>query len=187
MTIEPTVSAVIPTFNTRDCVQAAIDSALNQREVAVEVIVVDDASKDGTADFVEQTYAGDKRVRVIRREQNGGPSAARNIGFRAASGTWIGLLDADDVWQPGRLAKLLAHSHEADFIADNIMGYDVVARAFTGPIYKGSAIARSISSISSCRVPPTATTSAICSRCFAAASWSSMALPIVRTCGSART
>lgn len=137
MTIEPTVSAVIPTFNTRDCVQAAIDSALNQREVAVEVIVVDDASKDGTADFVEQTYAGDKRVRVIRREQNGGPSAARNIGFRAASGTWIGLLDADDVWQPGRLAKLLAYSHEADFIADNIMGYDVVARAFTGPIYKG--------------------------------------------------
>lgn len=137
MAQEPTVTAVIPTYNTRDCVLAAIESALTQEGVSVEVVVVDDASRDGTPDLVEEQYAGDARVRVIRREQNGGPSAARNIGFRAAEGTWIGLLDADDLWKPGRLAKLLAHEHEADFIADNIMGYDVVAGLPTGPIYKG--------------------------------------------------
>lgn len=132
----PTVSAVIPSYNTRDCVCSAIDSALAQDGVSVEVIVVDDASTDGTADLVEQVYAGDPRVRLIRREENGGPSAARNIGFLAATGTWIGLLDSDDLWRPNRLSRLLAHQHHADFIADNILGYDVVADIVTGPIYK---------------------------------------------------
>ena len=134
---QPLVTAVIPTFNTRDCVAAAIDSALGQRDVSVEVVVVDDASRDGTADHVEAHYRGEDRVRLIRRQTNGGPSAARNIGFRAATGTWIALLDADDLWKPERLSRLLAHADQAEFIADNIMGHDVVAGQDTGPIYKG--------------------------------------------------
>ncbi|MCM2396078.1 glycosyltransferase family 2 protein [Rhizobium sp. S95] len=136
MTDHPTVSVVMPTYNTRDCVCTAIDSALQQEKVPVEVIVVDDASSDGTADFVSEVYAQDERVRVIRCEKNGGPSAARNIGFKAARGEWIGLLDSDDWWKPNRLVRLLAHADEADFIADNIMGYDVGAGIETGPIYE---------------------------------------------------
>ena len=137
MANEPLVSVVVPTFNTKDCVRAAVDSALAQDGVAVEVIVVDDASQDGTADVVEEAYRDDARVVLIRCEKNGGPSAARNIGFRAARGTWIALLDSDDWWKPSRLARLLRHADRADFIADNIMGYDVMAAAETGPIYAG--------------------------------------------------
>lgn len=136
MTDYPTVSVVIPTYNTRDCVRVAIDSALLQRSVPVEIIVVDDASLDGTADFVCDVYGHDDRVKVIRCEKNGGPSVARNIGFKAARGEWIGLLDSDDWWKPNRLERLLAHADEADFIADNIMGYDVAAGMETGPIYE---------------------------------------------------
>ncbi len=136
MTDHPTVSVVIPTYNTRDCVRTAIDSALRQQGVPVEVVVVDDASSDGTADFVCEAYGQDERVRVIRCEKNGGPSAARNIGFNAARGAWIGLLDSDDWWKPNRLERLLVHAGEADFIADNIMGYDVAAGIETGPIYE---------------------------------------------------
>ncbi len=135
MTDYPTVSVVMPTYNTRDCVCTAIDSALRQESVSVEVIVIDDASSDGTAEFVSEAYVNDDRVRVLSREKNGGPSAARNIGFKAARGKWIGLLDSDDWWKPNRLVRLLAHADEADFIADNIMGYDVGAGIETGPIY----------------------------------------------------
>ncbi len=131
----PTVSAVIPAYNTRNCVCVAIDSALAQEGVSVEVIVVDDCSQDGTADHVAATYAGDPRVVILRRQVNGGPSAARNIGFEAARGDWIGILDSDDTWQPDRLQRLLSYQQEADFIADNILGYDVVAGVATGPIY----------------------------------------------------
>lgn len=131
----PAVSAVIPCYNVRDCVVAAIDSALRQEQHSVEVIVVDDASRDGTPEVVEAAYGGDGRVHLIRSAVNRGPSAARNAGFRAARGTWVGLLDADDQWLPRRLARLLAHAQEADFIADNVLAYDAVAGLATGPIY----------------------------------------------------
>ena len=132
---EPFVSVVIPCFNTRDCVAHAINSALAQQEISVEVIVVDDGSTDGTPEFVRDAYAGDDRVRPFRMPVNGGPSAARNLGFRQARGTWTALLDSDDTWRENRLLRLLRHGHEADFIADNLMSFDAVARVETGPVY----------------------------------------------------
>ncbi|WP_417671694.1 glycosyltransferase family 2 protein [Roseibium sp.] len=134
---EPTVSAVIPCFNTRDCVVTAVRSALAQVGYPVEAIVVDDGSEDGSADFVRETFHGDERVRVIALPENRGPSAARNIGFDAARGTWIGLLDSDDTWHKDRVAKLLKHADDADFIADNLMGFDAVAGIETGAVYEG--------------------------------------------------
>lgn len=132
---EPFVSVVIPCFNTRDCVAHAINSALAQQEISVEVIVVDDGSTDGTPEFVRDAYAGDDRVRPFRMPVNGGPSAARNLGFRQARGTWTALLDSDDTWRENRLLRLLRHGHEADFIADNLMSFDAVARVETRPVY----------------------------------------------------
>ena len=135
--LEPVVSVVIPCFNTKDCVAFSINSALAQHEVPVEVIVVDDGSTDGTLDLVRKTFAGDERVRTHQMPRNGGPSAARNAGFRMTRGTWTALLDSDDLWREDRLRKLLAHAHEADFIADNLMSYDAAACAETGPVYAG--------------------------------------------------
>lgn len=135
--VKPVVSVVIPCFNTRDCVTDAVDSALSQRDVPVEVIVVDDGSTDDTVGVVRETYVGDERVRIFEMPVNGGPSAARNLGFRQAFGTWTALLDSDDRWRENRLARLLRHADEADFIADNLMGYDAAAAFETGPVYEG--------------------------------------------------
>lgn len=131
----PAVSAVIPCYNNRGCILTAVESALRQERHVVEVIVVDDGSRDATPDTVEAAFAEDARVRLIRCRTNRGPSAARNIALRAATGTWIGVLDADDAWLPGRIARLLEHAEGADYIADNILAYDAVAGVRTGPIY----------------------------------------------------
>jgi succinoglycan biosynthesis protein ExoO len=135
--LEPVVSVVIPCFNTRDCAAFAIKSALAQHDVPVEVIVVDDGSTDGTLDMVRREFAGEERVRPFQMPRNGGPSAARNAGFRQARGEWIALLDSDDLWRENRLVRLLEHAKDADFIADNLMSFDAAAKAETGPVYSG--------------------------------------------------
>lgn len=134
---EPLVSVVIPCFNTKDCVVHAVQSALAQQDVGVEVIVVDDGSADGTPEEVQRAFAGDGRVHVLRQPRNMGPSAARNSGFKAARGTWIALLDSDDLWRANRLRRLFKHADEAEFIADNLMGFDAAAGAESGAIYTG--------------------------------------------------
>ncbi|EFO33033.1 succinoglycan biosynthesis protein ExoO [Roseibium sp. TrichSKD4] len=131
----PEVSVIIPCYNTKACVNHAIDSALGQHNHSVEVLVVDDGSTDGTAEFVSKTYETDTRVTLIHFEKNQGPSAARNAALDKAKGTWVGLLDSDDLWHPKRLEVLLAQAPDFDFIADNIMGFDAVAGKQTGPIY----------------------------------------------------
>jgi GT2 family glycosyltransferase len=92
------VSVVIPSYNRAYCIGRAVDSVLSQSYPQLEVIVVDDGSTDGTAEFLGDRYASEPRVRCIRQE-NRGISAARNTGLRAARGDYIALLDSDDVWK----------------------------------------------------------------------------------------
>ena len=117
----PDVSFVIAAFNAAPYVEAAIGSALAQRDVTVEVIVVDDASSDTTAAVVASIAARDARVTLVRRETNGGPSACRNEAMRRARGTWIAILDADDLIMPERSRRLidLAEATSADVVGDN--------------------------------------------------------------------
>jgi glycosyltransferase involved in cell wall biosynthesis len=96
-----TVSAVIPTFNCSKYIVDAVESALKQTSVDLEVIVVDDGSTDDTA---ERLACFGDRIRYIRQE-NGGPSKARNRGIREAKGELIAFLDADDRWLPHKTAK----------------------------------------------------------------------------------
>src|SRR4029079_19535086 len=84
-----------------------IDSALNQTHRPVEVLVVDDGSTDGTAQLIAARYAGDDRVRYLA-QRNGGVSAARNAGLRAARGPFVALLDSDDWWMPWKTELQLA-------------------------------------------------------------------------------
>jgi glycosyltransferase involved in cell wall biosynthesis len=99
------VSAVIPAYNAEATVAAAVESALGQTVADVEVIVVDDGSTDGTRAAVESV--DDQRVTVLR-QANAGAAAARNTGIRHASGRFVGLLDADDVWLPQKLERQLS-------------------------------------------------------------------------------
>ena len=93
------VTVIIPTFNCRQWVGQAIDSALNQTVAPAQVIVVDDGSTDGTTALL----AGyGPRIRLLT-QANQGVAAARNTGLSAPSTEWIAFLDADDVWHPRKL------------------------------------------------------------------------------------
>jgi glycosyltransferase involved in cell wall biosynthesis len=95
------VSVVIPTRN-RGCLLATtLGAALAQRDVDLEVIVVDDGSTDPLPDIL------DARVTVIRHEHREGVGAARNRGIASSNGDWVALLDDDDLWAPFKLALQL--------------------------------------------------------------------------------
>jgi hypothetical protein len=116
-------SVVVPAYNAEAYVGRALASALAQTEPDIEVLVVDDASTDRTAEIVAAIAAADPRVRLLRAPVNAGPGAARNRGLAAARGTWIALLDADDAFAPERIATLcaLGARHGADLVADNLL------------------------------------------------------------------
>jgi glycosyltransferase involved in cell wall biosynthesis len=99
---QPSISVVIPTYNRAETVAAAIASALDQRDVPDEVIVVDDGSSDATGDVL----AGFGERIIAIHQANSGVSGARNAAMRRATGTWIAFLDSDDVWYPDRIAIL---------------------------------------------------------------------------------
>jgi glycosyltransferase involved in cell wall biosynthesis len=103
--MKPAISVIIPTYNYGRFLSEAVDSVLCQTLGDLEVIIVDDGSTDNTPDVV-RPYLSDNRVRYIRQE-NRGPSAARNRGIRKAKGEFIALLDADDVWLPSKIEKQL--------------------------------------------------------------------------------
>lgn len=95
------VSVVIPTHNRPDRLQVTLAGVLAQRDVDLEVIIVDDGSSAGAAE-VYRTLDSD-RVHVLRHEQPRRPAAARNTGIEAAQGEWIAFLDDDDLWAPDKL------------------------------------------------------------------------------------
>lgn len=99
------VSVIIPVFNGRRFIGDAIDSVLRQtglpRELAVETIVVDNGSDDGTAELVSDRFGA--WVELVR-EHRRGAARARNAGLNRARGTAVAFLDADDRWLPDKLA-----------------------------------------------------------------------------------
>lgn len=97
----PTVSVVIPTYNSAPFVVRAVESALAQTIEDVEVLVIDDGSEDGTADALHPYL---DRIRYLS-QPNSGRSVARNHGIDLARGTYIAFLDADDWWHPNKLSQ----------------------------------------------------------------------------------
>jgi glycosyltransferase involved in cell wall biosynthesis len=121
--VTPLVSVIIPAFDAEPFIAETLASATGQTLRDIEIIVVDDVSRDRTAEIVDGIAASDARVRLIRQARNGGPSVARNAGIAAASGTWIALLDADDAYEPDRLERMIACAtrHDADMVSDNML------------------------------------------------------------------
>jgi glycosyltransferase involved in cell wall biosynthesis len=100
-----TVSVIIPTRNRRELLLRTLRSALRQDVGALEVIVVDNGSEDGTGEALRRV--GDQRLRVVRHEPPG-VAGARNRGLEAARGRWVAFLDDDDLWSPRKLGCQLA-------------------------------------------------------------------------------
>ena len=99
--MKPLVSAIIPTFNRELTIVRAVRSALAQTYGNIEVIIVDDGSRDGTAQVLRQFG---KEV-VVLHQENGGPSLARNFGASKARGSILAFLDSDDEWLPSKIEK----------------------------------------------------------------------------------
>lgn len=97
-------SIVIPTYNRRHTIGAAIESVLVQGPSEIEVIVVDDGSSDGTVEWITQTYAR-QPVRILRNVRLKGPAGGRNTGIQAAKGELVAFLDSDDAFLPGHLTE----------------------------------------------------------------------------------
>ncbi len=121
----PEVSVVVTTHDRWPVVLDAVHCALDQQDVDVEVIVVDDGSSDATPALLP-TLERDG-LRVLRRDRAGGPSAARNLGLRAARGRWVAFLDDDDIWAPTKLRRQL------DAAADQAAGLVFCSYVITDP------------------------------------------------------
>jgi glycosyltransferase involved in cell wall biosynthesis len=103
----PAVSVVVPTHDRERFLRQTLRSVLWQRDVDLDVVVVDDGSPAGQVPAVVAAL-GDDRVRILRNEVPLGVSAARNLGVAAARGRWLAFCDDDDVWAAGKLRAQLA-------------------------------------------------------------------------------
>ncbi len=102
----PKVSVIIPTYNRQDVVAQTVQSVLNQTERDLEVIVVDDGSKDNTREVIQ--HLTDSRVSYFYKT-NSGPASARNFGLSKAQGEYIAFLDSDDLWPENYLEVILTN------------------------------------------------------------------------------
>lgn len=100
------VSVIIPTYNRADLVSLAISSVLNQSYEHLELIVVDDGSKDHTKSVIE-TFLADSRLKYVLLENNRGRSTARNVGLEHVSGDFVMFLDSDDYLEPDAIERLI--------------------------------------------------------------------------------
>lgn len=103
MTGAPEVSVVIPTRNRAQLLATTLTCVLRQRDVHLEVVIVDDGSTDGTP--ASAAAIGDARVRVVALPRREGQSHARNRGIAEATGRWVAFLDDDDLWSPDKLRR----------------------------------------------------------------------------------
>jgi len=117
--MSPRVSVVVPTYNRAHVLGESVASLLAERDVDLEVVVVDDGSSDGTAELLARL--GDPRVRALHRP-HAGIAAARNAGVAAARAPYIAFHDSDDRALPGRLAvplAFLAAHPDVDLVIQN--------------------------------------------------------------------
>ena len=99
------ISVIIPTYNRGKIIGNSIKSVLNQTFKNLEIIVVDDGSKDNTKEIVDEFK--DERVRYIKLNNNTGAANARNIGIKNAIGQYISFQDSDDIFYPDKLERQL--------------------------------------------------------------------------------
>lgn len=124
---DESISIIIPCFNGAETIGRALDSVRLQTFGNYEIIVVDDASTDRSAEIVET--AGVQNLHLIRHDHNRGAAASRNTGIRAARHRWIAFLDSDDAWMPQKLAQQIDAIRNA--------GYDAYACVSGFILHKG--------------------------------------------------
>lgn len=98
------ISAVVPTYNNAEYIADAINSILTQTHPVDEIIIIDDGSTDNTEAIIDAITKKTAHKITYIKQENQGPSSARNRGVEAANGDWLAFLDADDIWTPDKIA-----------------------------------------------------------------------------------
>lgn len=120
------VSVIIPAYNAAEFIGRAVESVLSQTHRALEVIVVDDGSDDGTADAVSQLAASEARLHLVRMP-NSGPAVARNRGMEAisADAEYVMFVDADDYLAPDAVERALSAAQDGAELV--LMGFSILS------------------------------------------------------------
>lgn len=105
------ISIIVPIYNVELYLHRCIDSILNQTYENLEILLIDDGSKDGCGLICDQYAKNDSRIKVFHID-NQGLSAARNLGFKMSNGQYIGYVDSDDWIEPDMYEKLLGRIEE---------------------------------------------------------------------------
>lgn len=109
------ISVIVPIYNTEKYLDACITSIVNQSYSALQIILVDDGSPDGSGEICDAWAEKDSRIQVIH-QKNAGVSAARNAGLDIAVGELISFVDSDDLLLPDTYAQLLKNWNEKDLV-----------------------------------------------------------------------
>lgn len=122
--MEALISIVIPAYNIAEYLPKTLESVLAQTYRNLQIILVDDGSRDGTGTIIDEYARQDSRIKVIHKE-NGGVTSARLRGIAEAEGQYIGFVDGDDDIEPSMFARLMENmiAHEADI---SHCGYQMV-------------------------------------------------------------
>ena len=108
------VSVIIPIYNVEKYLAKCLDSVLNQTYKNLEILCIDDCSPDNSALILEKYSKQDNRIKIIKREKNGGLSAARNTGIDASTGEYLYFLDSDDWIELDYIEKMVEKIKETD-------------------------------------------------------------------------
>lgn len=122
--MEELISVIVPAYNIENYLARSLDSLLAQTHRNLEIIVVNDGSKDGTGAILDEYAAKDSRIKAIHKE-NAGVTAARLQGIAQAQGAWIGFCDGDDCVDSDMYARLLKNALEHDAVISHC-GYQMV-------------------------------------------------------------
>ena len=120
--IDNLVSVIVPVYNAEDFMCETLDSILAQTYKNIEIICIDDMSKDSSRLIIEDYASKYENIRPIFLEENGGVSNARNVGIANARGRYVAFLDSDDVWMPEKIEKQIKFMQENKY-AFTFTGY----------------------------------------------------------------
>ena len=122
----PTISVIIPIYNTVEFLSTCLSSLLKQTLADVEIICVDDNSSDGSWNILHSFAKKDSRIKVFR-QKNAGPGVARNLALSHAKGKYVMFCDSDDWYEPTMCEKMYfcMYSHNVDLVCCNcILEYE---------------------------------------------------------------
>ena len=132
-----TISIIVPVYNWKQNLEAALECLISQKHRELEVIVVDDASTDGSADVIAEYVRKDNRFKSISFPENRGVYQARLAGIRSATGKFTGFLDADDTCSESMFAEMYrqAETNDADLVECNfdVVSDDRIPREYARP------------------------------------------------------